>query len=333
MANFLTAEEQRQECIQQMGDTLGCQFHALWQEVAWLYSKWAEYLELFGTSPFRVELLNSAAPGFFRIVQDTLWEDTILHIARLTDRPESFGKANLTIRRLPGLVDDAIRLGAAAFVPKDAWIDELRPAIEEVLEGRRYVPPRLPRRGRRGPELDPEYVRVLDRINTRTIDRTGGTILHTSRTNPAKMPRKALPPWLTEAQVADLQVGEDRFDLTPVVMEHIERLGIDVLVTIGGDDTLSFARVLAATGVPLVAIPKTMDNDAPGTEYCIGFSSAITRAKELINRQRTTLGSHERIGVFRVFGRDEIARHAVEDRFGGAAVVHADHRARHRHIL
>ena len=73
---------------------------------------------------------------------------------------------------------------------------------------------------------------------------------------------------------------------------------------IGGDDTLSFARVLADRGVPLVAIPKTMDNDVPGTEYCIGFSSAITRAKELIDRQRTTLGSHERIGVFRIFGRD-----------------------------
>jgi len=157
---------------------------------------------------------------------------------------------------------------------------------------------------RPGPELDPEYLRRLDRANTRTIDRTGGTILHTSRTNPATMPRAALPPWLDAARVSALQVGEDRFDLTSVVMEHLEQLAIDVLVTIGGDDTLSFSRVLAAKGVPLVAIPKTMDNDAPGTEYCIGFSSAITRAKELIDRQRTTLGSHERIGVFRIFGRD-----------------------------
>ena len=93
-------------------------------------------------------------------------------------------------------------------------------------------------------------------------------------------------------------------DLTPVVLDNIERLGLDVLVTIGGDDTLSFSRVLFDEGVPLVAIPKTMDNDVAGTEYCIGFSTAITRAKELINRQRTTLGSHERIGVFRIFGRD-----------------------------
>jgi 6-phosphofructokinase 1 len=157
---------------------------------------------------------------------------------------------------------------------------------------------------RPGGELDPEYLRRLDRMNTRTIDRTGGTILHTSRTNPARMPRRALPPWLEPARAAALQVGEDRFDLTTVVMEHLDQLGIDLLVTIGGDDTLSFSRILASKGVPLVAIPKTMDNDAPGTEYCIGFSSAITRAKELIDRQRTTLGSHERIGVFRIFGRD-----------------------------
>ncbi|MEW5992321.1 MAG: 6-phosphofructokinase [Chloroflexota bacterium] len=168
--------------------------------------------------------------------------------------------------------------------------------IRRGWEGLTHVQP--------GPDLDPEYLRILDRRNTRTIDRTGGTILHTSRTNPAKVPRRALPPWLDPARIDAFQVGDDRFDLTPLVVEHIQQLGIDVLVTIGGDDTLSFSRVLAARDVPLMAIPKTMDNDAPGTEYCIGFSSAITRAKELIDRQRTTLGSHERIGVFRIFGRD-----------------------------
>ncbi len=157
---------------------------------------------------------------------------------------------------------------------------------------------------RPGTELDPEYLRRLDRTNTRAIDRTGGTILHTSRTNPATMSGKALPAWLAADRAATMQIGEDRFDLTPLVMQHLYDLGIDILVAIGGDDTLSFARILAGKGVPLVAIPKTMDNDAPGTEYCIGFSSAITRAKELIDRQRTTLGSHERIGVFRIFGRD-----------------------------
>jgi 6-phosphofructokinase 1 len=155
-----------------------------------------------------------------------------------------------------------------------------------------------------GGELDPEYVRPLDRRNTRTIDRTGGTTLHTSRTNPARMKASALPSWLAPADAERYRTYDDRYDLTPVVLEHLEALGIEALVPIGGDDTLSFARVLVDRGVPLVAIPKTMDNDVPGTEYCIGFSSAITRAKELIDRQRTTLGSHERIGVFRIFGRD-----------------------------
>ncbi len=157
---------------------------------------------------------------------------------------------------------------------------------------------------RRGDVLDPEYLRPLDRINTRTIDRTGGTILHTSRTNPRRMRSAALPAGIPAADAERYRAGEDLFDLTPYVLENIEALGLDYLVSIGGDDTLSFSRVLVDAGVPLVAIPKTMDNDVQGTEYCIGFSSAITRAKELINRQRTTLGSHERIGVFRIFGRD-----------------------------
>jgi 6-phosphofructokinase 1 len=155
-----------------------------------------------------------------------------------------------------------------------------------------------------GAEPDPGYLRPLDRTNTRAIDRTGGTILHTSRTNPRKMREKALPPWLDRGRLSALETAEGVYDLTPVVLEHLEALGIDVLVTIGGDDTLSFSQVLVSAGVPLVAIPKTMDNDVQGTEYCIGFSTAITRAKEAINRQRTTLGSHERIGVFRIFGRD-----------------------------
>ena len=157
---------------------------------------------------------------------------------------------------------------------------------------------------RRGTDLDPEYVRVLDRTNTRTIDRTGGTILHSSRTNPRKMRAKALPSWLDPKSVADKQTSEGVYDLTDHVLDTIDHLGLTNLVTIGGDDTLSFSSVLYERGLPLVAIPKTMDNDVNGTEYCIGFSSAITRAKEVLNRQRTTLGSHERLGVFRIFGRD-----------------------------
>jgi 6-phosphofructokinase 1 len=168
--------------------------------------------------------------------------------------------------------------------------------IRRGWEGLTHVQP--------GQTLDPEYLRLLDRRNTRTIDRTGGTVLHTSRTNPTRMQTATLPPWLDTARAAELQTEDGVHDLTPIVIEHLDALGIEALVPIGGDDTLSFARVLVDRGVPLVAIPKTMDNDVPGTEYCIGFSSAMTRAKELIDRQRTTLGSHERIGVFRIFGRD-----------------------------
>jgi 6-phosphofructokinase len=157
---------------------------------------------------------------------------------------------------------------------------------------------------RPGGDLDPEYLRPLDRRNTRTIDRTGGTILHTSRTNPARMPEASLPDWLPVAAAERFRRDDGRYDLTPLVVDHLETLGVDALVAIGGDDTLSFARILGDVGFPVIAIPKTMDNDVQGTEYCIGFSSAITRAKELIDRQRTTLGSHERIGVFRIFGRD-----------------------------
>ena len=152
--------------------------------------------------------------------------------------------------------------------------------------------------------LDPDYLRPLDRTNTRTIERTGGTILHTSRTNPRKMRAAGLPAWMDEAERARYEIGDGVYDLTPRVLDNLQRLGVDILVTIGGDDTLSYSQVLVNAGMPLMAIPKTMDNDVQGTEYCIGFSTAITRAKEAINRQRTTLGSHERIGVFRIFGRD-----------------------------
>jgi len=151
---------------------------------------------------------------------------------------------------------------------------------------------------------DADYIRPLDRTNTRTIDRTGGTVLHTSRTNPSKMRASRLPPHLTPEESTRYQVDEDVYDLTPLVMDNVDYLGLDYLITIGGDDTLSYSKVLDRKGVPLIAIPKTMDNDVHGTEYCIGFSSAVTRGKELINRQRTSLGSHERIGVFRIFGRE-----------------------------
>ncbi len=106
MARYINAEESLKEYISLMGDSLGKLFHALWQEVAWLYMKWGEYMTLFGTKPSRIDLMNKVAPHFFRIVQDSLWEDTILHIARLTDPPQSMGKENLSIQRLPLLVAD-----------------------------------------------------------------------------------------------------------------------------------------------------------------------------------------------------------------------------------
>jgi 6-phosphofructokinase 1 len=155
-----------------------------------------------------------------------------------------------------------------------------------------------------GIQLDPDYIRPLDRNNTRGIDRTGGTILHTSRTNPPKMRRAGLPKQLPPEKAKELRVSDEIYDLTPLVLDNIRHLRLDYLIAIGGDDTLSFAKKLDSEGVPIIGIPKTMDNDVQGTEYCIGFSTAISRAKEAITRQRTTLGSHERIGIFRIFGRD-----------------------------
>ena len=151
------------------------------------------------------------------------------------------------------------------------------------------------------------YILPLNRDNTRAIDRTGGTFLHTSRTNPTKM--KKVPPALQgqkfEAKESTKKgVTSTVFDVTPAVLKNIEALGLDYLIAIGGDDTLSYAAELHRQGMKVLAVPKTMDNDVRNTEYCIGFSTAITRAMDAIDRQRTTVGSHERIGIFRVFGRD-----------------------------
>jgi 6-phosphofructokinase 1 len=151
------------------------------------------------------------------------------------------------------------------------------------------------------------YILPLSRENTRTIDRTGGTFLHSSRTNPAKM--KALPEFLQgrdfpKQEVTKKGVTGTVYDVSSQVLSNLQRLNLDCLIAIGGDDTLSYAAQLDKLGFPVVAVPKTMDNDVRNTEYCIGFSTAITRATDAINRQRTTVGSHERIGIFRVFGRD-----------------------------
>ena len=151
------------------------------------------------------------------------------------------------------------------------------------------------------------YILPLDRENTRTVDRTGGTFLHTSRTNPQKM--KKLPYVCAGGDFPKVEstkkgVTSLVYDITAQVLKNVGALGLDYLVAIGGDDTLSYAARLDREGVKVIAVPKTMDNDVRNTEYCIGFSTAITRAMDAIDRQRTTVGSHERIGVFRVFGRD-----------------------------
>jgi 6-phosphofructokinase len=151
------------------------------------------------------------------------------------------------------------------------------------------------------------YILPLNRENTRTIDRTGGTYLHSSRTNPSKM--KKLPPGFEnvpfpKSESVKKGVPSVTYDMTCQVLKNIDTLALDYLVAIGGDDTLSYAAHLDQQGIKVIAIPKTMDNDVRNTEYCIGFSTAITRATEAIERQRTTVGSHERIGIFRIFGRD-----------------------------
>jgi 6-phosphofructokinase 1 len=151
------------------------------------------------------------------------------------------------------------------------------------------------------------YIQNLTRENTRTIDRTGGTSLHSSRTNPSKM--KKLPAHLAGREFPKKETVKDgkttvTYDITASVLENLSALNLDYLIAIGGDDTLSYAARLNKENFKVVAIPKTMDNDVRNTEYCIGFSTAITRAMDAINRQRSTVGSHERVGIFRVFGRD-----------------------------
>ena len=152
--------------------------------------------------------------------------------------------------------------------------------------------------------VDPEYLLPLSRANTRTVDRRGGTFLHSTRTRPSRMKADEIPAHIESRLGSLTEVSPGVMDLTPIVLENLEKLNLDSLIAIGGDDTLSYARRLHEEGFPVVCLPKTMDNDVPNTEYCIGFSTAVTRAVDNINRQRTTVGSHERVGIFRVFGRD-----------------------------
>ena len=141
-----------------------------------------------------------------------------------------------------------------------------------------------------------ENVQLLSEAIVNRAGRTGGTFLHTSRVRPSHLPRGRVPPHLT---------GYDQpiNDITKDVLKNLEHIGVDVLIPIGGDDTLSYGKRLHDEGVHVVAIPKTMDNDVYGTDYCIGFSTCVTRTIELTHRLRTSAGSHERFLVIEVFGR------------------------------
>ncbi|MBD3204009.1 ATP-dependent 6-phosphofructokinase [Candidatus Woesearchaeota archaeon] len=148
------------------------------------------------------------------------------------------------------------------------------------------------------PEKDnSDYVINLTLDRVRKISRTGGTFLHSSRTNPTNVREKELPDHLQD------KFKKFPIDLTDLVVKNLKYLGIDVLITIGGDDTLSFSGRLNKEGIKVVAIPKTMDNDVWGTEYCIGFATAVTRGVNLVTDFRTPVGSHERFGVVEAFGR------------------------------
>jgi 6-phosphofructokinase 1 len=191
----------------------------------------------------------------------------------------------------------------------------LNPAIKSVVVGAMEMGYRVfgIRRGWAGllhydlnePSTHEYYVKELTYNDVRTIDRTGGTFLHTSRTNPQKVKNSDVPGFLSKSKWGKPVKGMDDYvDFTDYTIDVLGHLGIDTLVPIGGDDTLSFAVRLHKEGYPVIGIPKTMDNDVFGTDYCIGFSTAITRSVEFITNMRTSVGSHERIGIIELFGRN-----------------------------
>jgi 6-phosphofructokinase 1 len=197
-------------------------------------------------------------------------------------------------------------LGTIAILTGGGDVPGLNPAIRAITiralrEGYRVVGIR---RGWAGlvdyvPDAradNTENIQELSETIVNRAGRTGGTFLHTSRTRPSHLPRARVPAHLTGYD-ADVN------DVTPDVLKHLEHIGVDVLIPIGGDDTLSYGKRLHDEGVNIVAIPKTMDNDVYGTDYCIGFSTCVTRTIELTHRLRTSAGSHERFLVIEVFGR------------------------------
>ncbi len=156
------------------------------------------------------------------------------------------------------------------------------------------------------PEEKAKWIIPLTKNTVRTVDRTGGTFLHTSRTNPGNVTADRVPEFLQDVKVPVKtdKHGREVKDYTEHVLRVLECMGIDTLIPIGGDDTLSYGERMHREGVKVVAIPKTMDNDVYGTDYCIGFSTAVTRSVEFIHNLRTSTGSHERIAVVELFGRN-----------------------------
>ena len=150
-------------------------------------------------------------------------------------------------------------------------------------------------------EINDGYVMPLDKLTVRRIARTGGTFLHTSRTNPSNVKAPDVPEFLRDK---DWSPDLPKQDFTPHVLKVVEAMGLDIIIAIGGDDTLSYAERLHREGLRVMGIPKTMDNDVFGTDYCIGFSTAVTRSIDFINNLRTSTGSHERIAVIELFGRN-----------------------------
>jgi len=197
--------------------------------------------------------------------------------------------------------------GTIAILTGGGDVPGLNPAIRAVTvralrEGYRVLGIRrgwagLIEMDRDHPGVDGECVLELSEEIVNKVGRTGGTFLHTSRTRPSHVPKANVPEHLRG------RYAEETNDLTPEVLANIGRLGIDVLIPIGGDDTLSYGVRLHREGVKVVALPKTMDNDVPGTDYCIGFSTCVTRTIEMTHALRTSAGSHERFLVIEVFGR------------------------------
>ncbi|HEY2982474.1 MAG TPA: 6-phosphofructokinase [Anaerolineales bacterium] len=197
--------------------------------------------------------------------------------------------------------------GAIGILTGGGDVPGLNPAIRAVTiralrEGYRVIGIRRGWAGLvdtiRDPQADnSNNFQVLTEEIVNKAGRTGGTFLHTSRTNPSRIKQDRLPESLWD------KYKEDVNDVTPEVLKTLDFLGIDTLIPIGGDDTLSYAVRMYQEGMKIVAIPKTMDNDVPGTDYCVGFSTCITRTIELANSLRTVAGSHERLMVLEVFGR------------------------------